>query len=249
MTQDNSHTISDLLKTRNARFKGKSGDTGLALERSHLTRKIEDNYPAFEPVRDLLLNRNPNWKKIESDLCEHGSHLRKEFEQHGMCEQHADGGYHVNALAKRYLSGGWLEELAWLASIEAGADEAVFSQTIGWHAQGYHGQNEIDLIVRKGKRLGFTSCKAVGSEFNSDSRKHRNRLMDALHEADNLADHFGVEGDRVAILVTADLIDELKNQPRYMSLMGKAAVLDVRVIPLEELGWDKLVAAIGELLE
>ncbi len=249
MSNQSNHTISGLLKTRNARFKGKSGDVELARERQQLTRMIEDNYPAFEPVRDLLLKRNPNWEKVEEDLCLHGSTLREEIRRHGMCSKHPDGGYHVDSHAKRYLGGGWLEELAWLAAMEAGADEAVFAQTIGWHAQGYHGQNEIDLIVRKGSRLGFTSCKAVGSEFNSDSRKHRNRLMDALHEADNLADHFGVDGDRVAILVTADLIDELKNQPRYMSLMGKAAVLDVRIIPLEELGWDKLVLAIGELLE
>jgi len=73
--------------------------------------------------------------------------------------------------------------------------------------------------------------------------------MDALHEADNLVDHFGAPSDRVAILVTADLIDEVRNQPRYMALMGKAAVLEVRVIPLEELGWDKLVAALSELIE
>jgi hypothetical protein len=32
-------------------------------------------------------------------------------------------------------------------------------------------------------------------------------------------------------------------------LMGKAAVLDVRIIPLEELGWSKLVSVMGELWE
>ena len=72
--------------------------------------------------------------------------------------------------------------------------------------------------------------------------------MDAVHEADNLSDHFGQKGEKVAIVVTTDLFDELKNMPRYQALMGKAAVLGVRVIALEELVWDKLVGAMRELL-
>jgi hypothetical protein len=71
--------------------------------------------------------------------------------------------------------------------------------------------------------------------------------MDAIHEADNLADHFGQPGERVAVLVTTDLHDEMRGVPRYAALMGKAAVLDVRIIPLEELGWERLVTAIGDL--
>ncbi len=103
--------------------------------------------------------------------------------------------------------------------------------------------------MRRGSKLAFVSCKALRSELDMNDRKHRNRLMDAVHEADNLADHFGREGERVAVLVTTDLFDELKNMPRYQALMGKAAVLDVRVIALEELQWDKLVTAFREILE
>jgi hypothetical protein len=51
----------------------------------------------------------------------------------------------------------------------------------------------------------------------------------------------------VAVLVTTDLFDELRGVPRYNALMGKAAVLDVRIIPLEELQWDKLVQALAGL--
>ena len=80
-------------------------------------------------------------------------------------------------------------------------------------------------------------------------RKHRNRLMDAVHEADNLGDHFGKPGERVAVLVTTDLFDEDRNSVRYNALMGKAAILDVQIIALEDLGWDKLVAAIHNLFE
>ncbi len=36
----------------------------------------------------------------------------------------------------------------------------------------------------------------------------RERLMHALHEADNLADHFAPSGGIVALAVTTDLMDE-----------------------------------------
>jgi len=241
-------SIASLLKNRNASLVGKSGDTELATRRSDLTNLIREDYPIFEPIRDSLLNRKSTVENHCTTLNGCGKEIVGHLEHHGLIEL-IDGKHTAkHAEAKRYLGGGWLEEMAWLAAMEAGAEEAVFAQTLQWNAKGYHGKNEIDLIVRKGDRLGFTSCKAVSSKFNADSRKHRNRLMETLHEADNLVDHFGNEGDRVAILVTADLIDELRDQPRYIALMGKAAVLDVRVIPLEELGWDKLVAAMAELI-
>jgi hypothetical protein len=139
--------------------------------------------------------------------------------------------------------------LAWLAAREAGAHECLYGQCIGWSVKGFTGENEIDLIVRRGQTLGFVSCKALRSELDIQDRKHRNRLMDAVHEADNLADHFGRQGERVAVLVTTDLYDEMRGMPRYNALMGKAAVLDVRIIPLEELHWDLLVQALAGLWE
>lgn len=247
MDAKNQHTIASLLAVRNAALKGNSGNRERAVERASLTHMIRRDYPAFEPVRDVLLKRHAA-KDHDGKFNAKGHTLLETMQSHGLVNPTENGFTTKHTEAKRYLGGGWLEEMAWHAAIEAGADEAVFAQTLSWKALSYHGQNEVDLIVRKGDRLAFTSCKAVNSDFDSDSRKQRNRLMDALHEADNLVDHFGNRGDRVAILVTADLIDEFRNQPRYIALMGKAAVLDVRVIPLEELGWDKLVSAIGELI-
>jgi hypothetical protein len=131
--------------------------------------------------------------------------------------------------------------------MEAGADEALFGQVIGWKVKEFTGENEIDLILREGDRLGFVSCKALRSELDMHDRKHRNRLMDAVHEADNLCDHFGRPGEKVAVLVTTDLFDEVKAAPRYNALMGKAAILDVEIIPLEGISWAKLVSAIQTL--
>lgn len=247
MNAPNGHTISSILKSRNAILKSKPGNMDVAQQRFKLTRLIEEHYTTFEPIRDGLLKNAPK-NRPPCELCTHGELIVDHLHQHGMIAMEEGKKVAGHAEARRYLSGGWLEELAWHAAIEAGADEAVFSQTVNWSAKGYHGKNEIDLIVRRNDRLGFISCKAVNSDFDSDNRKQRNRLMEALHEADNLVDHFGGDQDRVAVLVTADLIDEIKDQPRYMALMGKAAVLDVRIIPLEELGWSKLVSAVGELI-
>ena len=247
MALEDRYSIASLLAGRDASLKGASGDTQKASDRASLTHLIREDYPSFEPVRDMLLKRSGHLD-ISGHFNDQGLLIIDHLVNHGMVEKKQDSHVTRHSEAKRYLSGGWLEELAWLAAIEAGADEAVFAQTLQWNAKGYHGQNEIDLIVRKGGRLGFTSCKAVNSDFNPDNKKQRSRLMDALHEADNLVDHFGRADDRVAILVTADLIDEVRDQPRYIALMGKAAVLDVRIIPLEELGWEALVSALGELI-
>ncbi len=242
-------SIESLLKERNAKLKPGGGESSYAVEREPLTKVIQANYPAFELVRDAVLSRHPRDVDLHAQFDDHSHRIIEELGRFDMLDPAAERPRALGVDAKRYLSGGWLEELAWLAAMEAGADEALYGQPLRWQVGEYYGENEIDLIIRRKERLGFVSCKALQSEFDADNRKHRNRLMDALHEADNLADHFGEPGERVAVLVTTDLIDEMRQMPRYTALMGKAAVLDVRIIPLEELEWAKLVAAIGELID
>ena len=239
------NSIEDLLKRRGAWLKGTGGDRQLASARAGLTRRIAEHYPVFEQLRDHVLHgtaelEHAEHRRLAADLIDY-------MEDLGLvtCEQTGKPTPHV--AGKRFMSGGWLEELAYLAAVEAGAHEALFGQSVGWSVGDYGGENEIDLIVRRDDMLGFVSCKALRSVLNTEDRKQRNRLMDAVHEADNLADHFGRPGERVAVLVTTDLHDEMRGVPRYTALMGKAAVLDVRIIPLEELGWDRLVQALSQL--
>jgi hypothetical protein len=239
-------TIDKLLQDRGARLHGQQCDHEGAMARSDLTQIIEEDYSAFEPVRDMLLKRGAAAEGFV--VTERHEQLFECLDTHRMIVREENRYQAASISAKRYLSGGWLEELAWLAADAAGADEAVYGQKLIWQVGEYFGENEIDLILRRGDRLGFASCKALQSRFNAENRKHRNRLMDALHEADNVADHFGQPGERVAVLVTTDLFDEVRDSPRYMALMGKAAALDVRIIPLEELGWVRLVNAVSELI-
>jgi hypothetical protein len=246
-------SIATLLAARGASLKGQSSSAEEAARRGPLTRLIAGNYATFEKVRDRILRSTEQFLRhaeiIPETLDAGGHEILAELLAQGLVRREEHGAEICEVHGKRYLSGGWLEELAWLAAHAAGADEVTYGQNISWTVNGYAGENEIDLIARKAETLSFVSCKALRSKLDGSDRKHRNRLMDAVHEADNLADHFGRPGERVAVLVTTDLFDEMKGLPRYGALMGKAAVLDVRVISLEDLQWDGLVRAFSDLWE
>ena len=249
-------TIEEILAQRSAFLKGTGGDHDTAVRRQALTLEIEHHYPAFEELRDTLLDARPgkpadrpSFLRTKQATDDEVARLFDEMLRNRILQPEADQYVLPDMDARRFVTGGWLEELAWLAAMEAGADEAYYSQMIGWEVNGYAGENEIDLIFRRADRLGFVSCKALRSTLSASDRKHRARIMDAVHEADNLCDHFGQPGERVGVLVTTDLFDDKSGQPRYEALMGKAAVLDVRLIPLEDLGWHRLVAIMRHLME
>ena len=248
----NSPTIENILKERGAWLKVTSGDRQQALSNAALSRTISSDYINFERVRDALFKSTDDYVHKHAPeglpMDPAAEPLLAGFIKANMVSRSPTGHYFCETKGKRYLSGSWLEELAWLAVLEAGADEALFSQVIGWDFKGFTGENEIDVIARVGEHLTFISCKALRSELDMSDRKHRSRLMDAVHEADNLEDHFGMPGEKVAVLVTTDLFDEMKGTARYNALMGKAAVLDVSIIPLEDLEWTKLVQALKLIL-
>jgi Domain of unknown function (DUF1887) len=247
------HSIEALLGARGAWLKGDTGDQAEALSRKALTAMIANNYSTFEEVRDRIFRATESFMKhveiVPATLTEQGHAVVQALLTHKVVVKEEHGHEICEVAGRRYLSGGWLEELAWLAAMDANADEAFYGQVIGWSVKGYTGENEIDLIMRRADRLAFVSCKALRSELDMHDRKQRNRLMDAVHEADNLADHFGRPGECVAVLVTTDLHDEIKGAPRYNALMGKAAVLDVRLISLEQLSYEKLVNAMAGMWE
>jgi len=248
----NSTSIEKLLSHRKAKPKGMPGDVVEAKRRAELSQMIAHDYMRFEHLRDMIFHLVTAHALDEHEVI--STHpdmapLLLEMERFGLIHTANSDKVKIDSRARRYLSGGWLEELAWLASQEAGADEAVFSQVLAWEYEGFRGENEIDLIMRKGGRLALVSCKALKSELDVNDRKLRNKLMDAVYETDSLVDHFGKHGDRVALVVSTGLHDELRHVPRYQALMGKAAVLNVHMIPLEEIVWDRLVHAMHALLD
>lgn len=244
-------TIEKLLALRGAWPKGISGDMTTAHHRAKLSQMIASDYMHFEHLRDLMFKLVSATTREEHELIYAHPDMKPLMQlmaEVKLVAEHYHGGVKLDARAKRYLSGGWLEELSYLAALEAGAEEALYGQAVGWKFREYTGENEIDLIMRVGSKLTLVSCKALKSHLDANDRKLRNKLMEAVHEADNLADHFGRHGEKVALVVSTELFDQVRKVPRYQSLLGKAAVLDVHIIALEEMDWDKLVLAMQGLL-
>ncbi|MFS8037553.1 Card1-like endonuclease domain-containing protein [Xanthobacter sp. AM11] len=209
-----------------------------ARTRADLSRAIADAYPAFEALRDVALGRAEYARARDAALL-------RLLAGHGLVETHAGRAVAAGAVARRYLSGGWLEELVFLAAEAAGADEALVGQRVRWRAGGHEGENEIDVLARFGERLAFFSCKALAAEMEREDQAHRKRLMSALDEVDNLMDHFGGPQDKAALVVSTDLFAEEARLVRYEQLHGKAAALRVSLISLERLGWADLVRAVS----
>jgi hypothetical protein len=242
-------TIQNLLERRGAWLKGKPASQATVRDRSALLRLLGENYTDFEHLRDELLQTPvPQDVALNTSAQERRAEILDSLVRNNIVKLGSNGTLPQDTSGMRFLAGGWLEELAWLAALEAGAHEAVFGQVLGWNFSGYSGENEIDVIIRKDETLTFVSCKAFKSQLSMSDKKHRNRLMDAIHEADNLCDHFGRPNERVAVLLTTDLFDEQKGTARYSALMGKAAALRVHIISLEDMSWPKLVAGLDKLI-
>jgi hypothetical protein len=137
----NSSTINSLLKERGAWLKSIHGDVQQAKDHADLSRMIAGDYQNFEKVRDRIFKSTEDFMRhvqIEpSTLNEQGHALVNELEKHGMVIRQEQYSAICEVKGRRYLSGGWLEELAWLAAMEAGADEAIFGQVLGWQVKGY----------------------------------------------------------------------------------------------------------------
>ena len=84
------------------------------------------------------------------------------------------------------------------------AAECLYGQAEGRCVKRFSGGKEIDLVPQRLGILGYISYKALGSMLDIQDCKHRNRLMDAVHGADSLANHFGRAGEWVAVLVAID---------------------------------------------
>lgn len=235
-------SIEAQLMTHGARFDGAGIGLDAARSRGYLTRLIAANFSVFEVMRDALISIRPNDR-----LPSMTSGLLAACLEDGLVVEVAPGKFRPTSPdAQRYLRGGWLEEYAGLASEAAGADEVRIGQAIKWMMGGFSGVNEIDVLARFGTRTVFISAKAFRSDLGS-SAGHRVKLMDALHEADNILDHFGDHANsQVFLFVTTDMYDEKQRRPRYEQFYGKATALNVELVTLDNMNWESLVARLAK---
>ena len=234
-------TIDTLLSLRNTRRNMVTGDVQRAETRINVSKFLADNFLSFDKLRLHLihpehyktLKQTKNLNIVIDYLVE-----LKWIKQTGKNKW----GIISQPKIRNYLAGGWLEELLYFAHLEAGTDEAYFGQVIEWEVDGIKGKNEIDVIARRGDVLSFTSCKAMSARKNTN---HLGHLRNFLTETDYWNIHFANDKGRALLVVTADLIDEVKNSKhRYPSLLARASILDVSVAGLESVKWNKVVQAV-----
>lgn len=235
--------LDTILATRNARRHCDVTKAGVIEGRLQLSKRIAASYPLFETVRDALMGRAEIVTQArDSDLIE----MMESFQ---IAAFEAGQWVATDAEARRYLSGGWLEEYVAAATNAAGADEVYCGQKLIWEAGGFEGENEVDVLARFGERMFFCSCKALKSHLAAGDARTRSRLTAALHEADNLADHFAPNGSVVALAVTTDLLNEAQNSFRYRPFQGKAVALGVSLLSAESLAWPTLVSEVRGFFE
>ena len=235
-------TIDELLAQRHARRGHKVGNQHTAIARAEHTQYIAKNFVLYDALRAHLFH--PHQHPI-APFSRQEIQLPEYLHQLGWIKPAGNQRWHVsqNDDIRVYLSGGWLEELVFLAHRAAGADEVYFGQEIEWEVQGIRGKNEIDVLARRGDVLSFTSCKAIRPE---KSASHMEQLRGFLTETDYWNIHFAQDKGRALLVVTADFMDEYNNSHRYPSLLARATVLQVDMVGLEQMQWDRLVRAIDQ---
>ncbi|HFC04394.1 MAG TPA: hypothetical protein ENJ55_01700 [Rhizobiales bacterium] len=112
MSGTQGHTIASILAGRNASLRGKAGDQQVATNRAALTRLIEDDYQAFERVRNAMLNNKNGVKPEDLNFCDRGNEILETLHEYDLVHHHEGAVVVKHSHAKRYLGGGWLEELA-----------------------------------------------------------------------------------------------------------------------------------------
>jgi len=240
-----SNTIKSLLAQRDTEPSGPVRTHADLQSRHKVARFIAEHYRDFEPLRIHLVDHRHSFHAKNDKQRQMLAFLR----DRNLIKQVADQTFEaVDQDARAFFTGRWLEEYAYFAALAAGYDEVETGRMVKWRVGPDEGFNEIDVITRKEDRLLFVSCKAIRSDIRQD-KKTRDRLVDFLHEADNIVDHFGGPDDRMALFCTADLYEEYNNdQSRFPPLTGKARILDVEIFSLEDLAWNDIVSRFRRLM-
>jgi len=237
--------IKELLELRDSNLIGVSGDMVTAHKRAELSKLIAANYTEYSLIKNHIIHPE-SFVKIPNNAV--SKCLLQLFFKLGWIER--DGPPHWGwRLATEdidvvnYLKGKWLEEYTFLAHEAAGCDEIFYSQQLQWKVGDIVGENEIDVISRRGGVLSFTSCKTVQTYGMRNLEKIRAHML----EAEYWDRHFADGNGRVLLVTTADFYDEIHgSQHRYPTLLARASILGVDLVGLEEIKWDKFVKLIKE---
>ncbi len=239
------NNIDNLLSRRQTKRAGISGNAVQANDRIELSKFLAEHFVAFDPLRNHLFHPEHAHTLGEAETQSAKRVLKRLHDLNWIVPGKYRTWRPTNLGDSRaYLSGGWLEELAFCAHEAAGVDEASFGQEVEWRVNDVTGKNEIDVIARRGELLSFTSCKTIQPQ---KSQGKNTTLRGFLTETDYWNIHFANDEGRALLVVTADFYDEMRrNQHRYPELLARASILEVSLIGLEELHWDRLVERVHQ---
>lgn len=221
-------TIAEMLGHRGATMIADSGDHQLALSRRSLNAATWQNFPRFRALYPDISSA-PALERVRSLF---GPTAFQAGVDGGLFLPEPEG-VPLSLVGRRWATGGWLEEFAYTALLEAGADEAVYAQQLRW--SGRYGPesylNEIDVLAREGDRLVFVSAKAARPNA-VETASGDDRLFQAMLELDYWRRHFGSQNDAAVLITTADFFEE-RRRVRHPGLTERAAILDVTLVPAD----------------
>jgi hypothetical protein len=239
-------SVDELLAKRNTARIGKFGSHEVALKNLELSKLIANNYEGFNTIRKHLIHSRdlPSISRPTKNVLS-AIDLLSDL---GWIKPNGAGRWLFtgDTAGKEfaYIKGNWLEEYVYCAHIHAGVDEAFYGQEIEWNVGDVVGKNEIDVIACRGNKLSFTSCKTQNPFPSNGTTNH---ITGFLTEVDYWDTHFAEGKGRLLLAVTADFIDEMENnRHRYPLVVARASVLNVDLIGLENLRWDKLTEKIEQ---
>lgn len=140
------------------------------------------------------------------------------LEKHGIAGFGRNGGLRIDTLENaNYLRGFWFEEYVYMAAKAAGAEELALNVIGQWDAAGKKSpKNEFDVMIGKGNRLYFISCKTrnpnvkvgnegIGKEF--------------LYELDSLGDQaLGLFGKKMLASARPVTDEYVKKRAKVMGI-------------------------------
>ncbi|WP_374488965.1 CRISPR-associated protein Csx16 [Zoogloea sp.] len=180
-----------LVKAMNGGNKSIGGMIGALNKKAHeVEQKLLRQYgPAGKKLkareRDALLETHlPNSPQdFELDFSQGLEDLETVLLDYGVLQHEHGRHYRFPSLdVLRYLSGGWIEEWAWLIARECGADDCragVFIRAESEKHDNGHDDNELDLVILHNNRLLIAECKTINWRGDNAKQEIFNKL-DAL---------------------------------------------------------------------
>lgn len=196
---------------------------------------IRSRKAATEALRDLAITSDKSIGKLNGsfpDKLERASfpletsaldaamldRLVPAFEQCGIAKRGRNGGLLVESMEKaKYLRGFWFEEYVFMAAKGTGADEVLLNVEGKWDVTGSNPpKNEFDVMMAKGNRLFFVSCKT-----SNPDRVEGNEAIgkDYLYELDSLGDQvLGLFGKKMLASARPVTNTYLKQRAKSMNI-------------------------------